>query len=201
MLEQGGVWHQVWADTAESLALKFDYAVSEQLLGVGFWALGYDDGHEPLWSELEERYPPAIVEPPPVDEGPGEKDAGSWDAGSPDTVAPDVAVWDAGSGAGDARVPAFDTGAVPRVDSAAPGPQPDALDEDPGSFYIPGKGGAGVGGPGAGGDPDTIAAGGAKPLSRAAPAEGCRATGGSAPPWAAGLLAMAGVLAISRRRA
>ncbi len=52
----GTDWHQVWYDDAQSLGLKYDLADSENLQGVGMWALGYDRTRTELWEELERRY-------------------------------------------------------------------------------------------------------------------------------------------------
>lgn len=41
--QSNGVWHQVWYDDSESMDLKYQYVQSENLGGVGFWALGKED--------------------------------------------------------------------------------------------------------------------------------------------------------------
>jgi spore germination protein YaaH len=41
-------YHQVWYDDNESLKIKFDYAKSKNLGGIGFWALGMEDSK--VWS-------------------------------------------------------------------------------------------------------------------------------------------------------
>ncbi|MCB9764595.1 MAG: hypothetical protein H6739_32775 [Alphaproteobacteria bacterium] len=47
--------HQLWYDDTESVAAKVGYAVDEGLLGVGFWALGYDGGDPAFWAMMAER--------------------------------------------------------------------------------------------------------------------------------------------------
>lgn len=54
--QQGGTWHQVWYDDAESLGLKYDLAISQGLQGVGMWALNYDGARPELWDLLEDRF-------------------------------------------------------------------------------------------------------------------------------------------------
>lgn len=44
---------QEWVDDAESVELKADWAVSENIQGIGFWAMGYDDADVDLWSRLD----------------------------------------------------------------------------------------------------------------------------------------------------
>jgi spore germination protein YaaH len=51
--QDGGDWHQVWFDNAESLGLKYELARDNGLQGVGMWALGYDGDRDELWDELE----------------------------------------------------------------------------------------------------------------------------------------------------
>lgn len=45
-------WFQGWYDDEESLALKYNLALTRNLKGVGIWALGYDLGHQELWNLL-----------------------------------------------------------------------------------------------------------------------------------------------------
>lgn len=48
--------HQVWFDNDESLELKYDLAISKNLMGVGMWALGYDGTRNELWNLLEKKF-------------------------------------------------------------------------------------------------------------------------------------------------
>jgi len=47
--KSGNGWNQVWYDDDESLKLKYQYAKSENLGGVGFWALGLEGNHSNIW--------------------------------------------------------------------------------------------------------------------------------------------------------
>jgi PGF-pre-PGF domain-containing protein len=49
----GDTWHQVWYDDDESLRLKYQYAKSENLGGVGFWALGYERNYSNIWKVFQ----------------------------------------------------------------------------------------------------------------------------------------------------
>ncbi len=55
-------WFQVWFDTDESLALKYDLADDRGYRGVGMWALGYDGSRPELWDELRRRYSVTAIE-------------------------------------------------------------------------------------------------------------------------------------------
>jgi MYXO-CTERM domain-containing protein len=52
----GGVWHQVWYDDEQSLACKFDLVKQQNLGGMGYWALGYDNGYSEVWDMLETHF-------------------------------------------------------------------------------------------------------------------------------------------------
>ncbi len=67
--KDGSKWYQVWYDNVESLSRKYDLADSKNLLGVGMWALGYDDGRVELWNELRQRYLPGTQPMPEKPEG------------------------------------------------------------------------------------------------------------------------------------
>jgi len=49
-----GSYHQCWWDDVRSLGIKYRWAVAEELMGIGWWALGYDDGCEVFWGDVEE---------------------------------------------------------------------------------------------------------------------------------------------------
>jgi len=53
---ESSVHHQVWFDDAASLGLKYDLAISENLKGIGMWALGYDGSRDELWNLIEEKF-------------------------------------------------------------------------------------------------------------------------------------------------
>ena len=189
--QKGGVWRQAWVVTAESLGQRMDAAVARGLPGIGFWALGYDEGDDAVWDEVEARFPSAQEVSPGEDVGPA--DAGSWEDAS--SAAPadagqggDVeAVLDAGTsgwvdvaGAGEDGTT---MGGGPTSDSGASG-----LDTDAGgaSFVLPGApdGGAGVDGGFLG------PTGPGASTQRTSADDGCHTSGG-----AGGLAPMWGILA------
>lgn len=47
---------EIWFDDDYTLGKKFDYAISQELKGVGIWALGYDDGYEEFWDIIDDRF-------------------------------------------------------------------------------------------------------------------------------------------------
>lgn len=47
---------EIWFDDDFTLGKKFDYAISQNLKGVGIWALGYDNGYEELWDVIDDRF-------------------------------------------------------------------------------------------------------------------------------------------------
>ena len=49
-------WNQGWYDDSLSLALKYDFALFNDLKGIGIWALGYDDGRPELWELLYSKF-------------------------------------------------------------------------------------------------------------------------------------------------
>lgn len=54
--EENGGWTQGWYDDSLSLSLKYQYALSEDLKGIGIWALGYDDGDPKMWGALRDHF-------------------------------------------------------------------------------------------------------------------------------------------------
>lgn len=46
------VWRQTWYDDEESIGLKLNYARSENLGGIGFWALGWEGKHSNIWNTV-----------------------------------------------------------------------------------------------------------------------------------------------------
>lgn len=51
-----GSYRQLWYDDTNSLALKYDFANSKGLAGIGIWALNYDEGTSDLWDLLAEKF-------------------------------------------------------------------------------------------------------------------------------------------------
>jgi spore germination protein YaaH len=48
--KDGDTWHQVWYDDDKSIGLKYDYAKSKNLGGVGFYALGLEGNNSTIWN-------------------------------------------------------------------------------------------------------------------------------------------------------
>ena len=59
-------WYQGWYDDSLSLALKYDFALQNNLQGVGIWALGYDGSSPKLWQALTDKFGAAS---PPLEPG------------------------------------------------------------------------------------------------------------------------------------
>lgn len=53
---QNSGWYQGWYDDSLSLSLKYDFALSQNLKGVGIWALGYDGSDTELWDLLANKF-------------------------------------------------------------------------------------------------------------------------------------------------
>lgn len=51
-----GAWRMVFLEDVRSLAIKYDYAKTKNLGGVGMWALGFDNGQTELWDLLESKF-------------------------------------------------------------------------------------------------------------------------------------------------
>ena len=49
-------WIQGWYDDSLSLSLKYDFAVDNNLLGIGIWAMGYDGNNPELWDLLSAKF-------------------------------------------------------------------------------------------------------------------------------------------------
>ena len=49
-------WHVVYMEDEKSLALKYDFARSRNLKGVGIWALGFDADSDRFWSLLASKF-------------------------------------------------------------------------------------------------------------------------------------------------
>ncbi len=49
-------WRMIFLDNSRSLSLKYEFAKSKQLAGVGIWALGFDDGRQELWAALKNAF-------------------------------------------------------------------------------------------------------------------------------------------------
>ena len=47
---------ELWFDDDFTLGKKYDFALSNQLKGIGIWALGYDNGYTELWDVINEKF-------------------------------------------------------------------------------------------------------------------------------------------------
>jgi hypothetical protein len=77
--QESGAWRQLFYDDAESLGLKVDLAVANDLGGIGLWSLTYAD--ESFWGVVQAK----LGAPAASDGG---SDGGSGDGGSSDGSAP-----------------------------------------------------------------------------------------------------------------
>lgn len=59
------VWRQVWYDDPDSFGAKIDYALEQELAGVGIWALGHEVGRPEMWWALRDRLRPRVDDLPP----------------------------------------------------------------------------------------------------------------------------------------
>ena len=50
-----GVYRMVFIEDEASLSLKYDFALDKNLMGVGVWALGFEDGDD-LWKGLRDKF-------------------------------------------------------------------------------------------------------------------------------------------------
>ena len=55
-LAESDTWRMVFVEDEKSLGIKYDFAKSRNLAGVGIWALGFDDGHTELWTLLSNKF-------------------------------------------------------------------------------------------------------------------------------------------------
>jgi len=54
--QEGGIWRMVFFDDPRSLKIKYDFAKSKNLAGVGIWALGFDSGTSDMWNLLSDEF-------------------------------------------------------------------------------------------------------------------------------------------------
>lgn len=54
--QEDGTWRMFFLEDQKSLGLKYDFAKQKELLGVGMWALGFDEGKGEMWSLLREKF-------------------------------------------------------------------------------------------------------------------------------------------------
>src|SRR5258708_2529373 len=51
-----GTWRMIFLEDAKSMSIKYDFAKSKNLAGVGIWALGFDEGKKEMWTVLKEKF-------------------------------------------------------------------------------------------------------------------------------------------------
>jgi spore germination protein YaaH len=85
-----GSYRQCWYSDSGSLDQRYAYAISEGLMGGGWWALGYDAGDLAFWNGVEYRFASGSIPDADtllLDDGnAGYTSTGSWTEGSYDTL-------------------------------------------------------------------------------------------------------------------
>lgn len=54
-------WKMFFLEDPKSLGIKYDFAKSKNLAGIGIWALGFEDGQNTLWKQLRDQFGLNIV--------------------------------------------------------------------------------------------------------------------------------------------
>ncbi len=54
--QNNGTWRMIFLDDQKSLSIKYDFAKSKNLGGVGIWALGFDSGTNDMWTVLKSKF-------------------------------------------------------------------------------------------------------------------------------------------------
>lgn len=49
-------WRMIFLEDSRSLSLKYDFAKSKDLGGIGIWALGFDAGKKELWQTIKDKF-------------------------------------------------------------------------------------------------------------------------------------------------
>lgn len=55
-LADSDTWRMIFVEDPKSLAIKYDFAISKNLAGVGIWALGFEEGRNELWQILADKF-------------------------------------------------------------------------------------------------------------------------------------------------
>ena len=84
--EHKGRFAQAWNENLTSLGMKMDLVTQYDLGGVGFWALGFEEGFDGFWGEVADQFgtvEPDPVDPPDTSDGPDSSDASdAFDTGA-----------------------------------------------------------------------------------------------------------------------
>jgi len=59
-----GGWNQVWQDNEPSIEKKYDLALTQNLGGVGIWALNYDGNRNELWDLINTKFNSGVTPSP-----------------------------------------------------------------------------------------------------------------------------------------
>jgi spore germination protein YaaH len=59
--QSSGTWNQVWCDNPKSLGKKYDYALSQDIGGIGMWALNYDGSRTELWNLIHDKFGQSVT--------------------------------------------------------------------------------------------------------------------------------------------
>lgn len=54
--QNNGTWRMIFLEDKKSLGIKYDFAKSKNLGGVGIWALGFDEGTNDMWGVLKNKF-------------------------------------------------------------------------------------------------------------------------------------------------
>lgn len=58
----GDTWRMIFLEDTRSLGIKYDYAKSKNLAGIGIWALGFEEDKGELWSVIREKFGQKIAD-------------------------------------------------------------------------------------------------------------------------------------------
>jgi len=67
VIEEEGKRKMCWFENETSLDLKFKWAQSKNLKGIGLWALGYEQNSNAIWKSIEDNYGSELVKIEPID--------------------------------------------------------------------------------------------------------------------------------------
>lgn len=55
IFQNAGTWRQCWISEADNLKDRYELVHRRNLLGIGIWTLGYDEGYQELWDAIDEK--------------------------------------------------------------------------------------------------------------------------------------------------